>query len=115
VLGKGAIFGEIALLDGNPRTADATAVTDCELFVIGAVIFCISNRNRSGKSGAEAQLELARIGREKQLLLEVLMSDVSSPYIQAIRRLDRYERKAKSRRKKALSRLSQLCQLPIFR
>jgi CRP-like cAMP-binding protein len=34
VLGKGAIFGEIALLDGNPRTADATAVTDCELFVI---------------------------------------------------------------------------------
>ena len=23
-----------ALLDGNPRTADATAVTDCELFVI---------------------------------------------------------------------------------
>jgi CRP/FNR family transcriptional regulator, cyclic AMP receptor protein len=34
VLGKGAIVGEIALLDGNPRTADATAVTDCELFVI---------------------------------------------------------------------------------
>jgi CRP/FNR family transcriptional regulator, cyclic AMP receptor protein len=34
VLGKGAIFGEIALLDGKPRTADATAVTDCELFVI---------------------------------------------------------------------------------
>src|SRR3974390_1636123 len=34
VLGKGDIFGEIALLDGNPRTADATAVTDCALFVI---------------------------------------------------------------------------------
>jgi Cyclic nucleotide-binding domain len=34
VLGKGAIIGEIALLDGKPRTADATAVTDCELFVI---------------------------------------------------------------------------------
>jgi CRP/FNR family cyclic AMP-dependent transcriptional regulator len=34
VLSNGAIFGEIALLDGNPRTADATAVTDCELFVI---------------------------------------------------------------------------------
>jgi CRP/FNR family transcriptional regulator, cyclic AMP receptor protein len=33
-LGEGSIFGEIALLDGKPRTADATAVTDCELFVI---------------------------------------------------------------------------------
>jgi CRP-like cAMP-binding protein len=28
------IFGEIALLDGRPRTADANAITDCELMVI---------------------------------------------------------------------------------
>src|SRR5262249_62216939 len=34
VFGKGDIFGEIALLDGRPRTADAIAVTDCELFII---------------------------------------------------------------------------------
>jgi len=34
LLGKGQIFGEIALLDGRPRTADAIAMTDCELFVI---------------------------------------------------------------------------------
>ena len=34
LMGKGDIFGEIALLDGQPRTADAIAVTDCELFVI---------------------------------------------------------------------------------
>ena len=33
-IGKGDIFGEIALLDGRPRTADAIAITDCELFVI---------------------------------------------------------------------------------
>jgi CRP/FNR family transcriptional regulator, cyclic AMP receptor protein len=34
LIGQGHIFGEIALLDGRPRTADAIATTDCELFVI---------------------------------------------------------------------------------
>jgi CRP-like cAMP-binding protein len=31
---EGDVFGEIALLDGRPRTADATAMSDCELVVI---------------------------------------------------------------------------------
>jgi CRP/FNR family transcriptional regulator, cyclic AMP receptor protein len=34
LVGAGEIFGEIALLDGRPRTADATAMTDCGLMVI---------------------------------------------------------------------------------
>jgi CRP/FNR family cyclic AMP-dependent transcriptional regulator len=34
LIGKGDIFGEIALLDGRPRTADAIAIADCDLFVI---------------------------------------------------------------------------------
>jgi CRP/FNR family transcriptional regulator, cyclic AMP receptor protein len=34
LLNAGDIFGEIALLDGQPRTADAIAATDCELMVI---------------------------------------------------------------------------------
>lgn len=34
VLKDGDIFGEIALLDGQPRTANAIALTDCDLMVI---------------------------------------------------------------------------------
>ena len=34
LLGAGEIFGEIALLDGGPRTADAIALDDCELLML---------------------------------------------------------------------------------
>jgi len=33
-LHAGEIFGEIALLDGHARTADANALTDCDLLVL---------------------------------------------------------------------------------
>src|SRR5262245_3663640 len=34
VLRDGELFGEIALLDGRPRTADAIAMTDCSFMTI---------------------------------------------------------------------------------
>jgi CRP-like cAMP-binding protein len=34
IIKPGQLFGEIALLDGRARTADAVAITDCELMVI---------------------------------------------------------------------------------
>jgi CRP/FNR family cyclic AMP-dependent transcriptional regulator len=34
LINAGEIFGEIALIDGGPRSADATALTDCDLLVL---------------------------------------------------------------------------------
>jgi CRP/FNR family transcriptional regulator, cyclic AMP receptor protein len=34
IMHEGEVFGEIALIDGKERTADATALTDCELLVV---------------------------------------------------------------------------------
>lgn len=34
LIGPGEIFGEIALLDGGPRTADAMALSECELLLL---------------------------------------------------------------------------------
>lgn len=34
ILGEEEIFGEVALLDGQPRTADAVTISDCELYAI---------------------------------------------------------------------------------
>jgi len=34
MLGRGEVFGELALLDGDPRSADAVAREDCQLLVL---------------------------------------------------------------------------------
>jgi CRP/FNR family transcriptional regulator, cyclic AMP receptor protein len=47
LLTDGAIFGEIAVLDGLPRSADAVALTDCELMVIERRDFVALVRERA--------------------------------------------------------------------
>lgn len=39
VLGPGGVFGEIALIDNGPRSADAIAVTDCRVVPIDETRF----------------------------------------------------------------------------
>ncbi len=47
LISEGAIFGEIAVLDGLPRSADAFALTDCELMVIERRDFVALIRERA--------------------------------------------------------------------
>jgi len=39
-MGKGAVFGEIAAIDQQPRSASITALSDCALTVVPASVFC---------------------------------------------------------------------------
>jgi CRP/FNR family transcriptional regulator, cyclic AMP receptor protein len=47
IFNAGEIFGEIAVLDGEERSADATAMTDCELLVLNRRDFMPILENRA--------------------------------------------------------------------
>ena len=40
-LGKGSFFGEMSLVDENPRSATVRALTDCQLFYISKEVFSV--------------------------------------------------------------------------
>lgn len=96
----GEVFGEIALLDGRPRSADATAIEDCTLLVIERrhflpfllanqdlvlrmlAVLCQRLRQTSAALGDMVMLDLpARLAR----LLARLASDHGTPTPEGIR------------------------------
>jgi CRP-like cAMP-binding protein len=87
VLGKGDIFGEIALLDGNPRTADATAVTDCELFVIERGDFLPLIRKEPEIALGIIEILCSKLRRTTQQAEEVMFLDLPSRLAKALMRL----------------------------
>jgi CRP-like cAMP-binding protein len=79
VLGKGDIFGEIALLDGLPRTADATAVTDCELNVIERQDFLPVMREEPEISLRFLEILCSRLRRTTEQAQDVMSLDPTEP------------------------------------
>lgn len=88
VLGKGAILGEIALLDGHPRTADATAVTDCELFVIERRDFLPLMREEPEIALRLIEILCSKLRRTTQQAEEVMFLDLPSRLAKALMRLE---------------------------
>jgi hypothetical protein len=76
-------------------------------------------------TAVEAHLDLARIRQQRQSILEHEVLAEPSPNeklgeavrdaVKRLRSIDRYQRRAESRRKTALGRLSHLCRLPVFK
>ena len=87
VLGKGAIFGEIALLDGHPRTADATAITDCELCVVERQDFLPVVREEPEIALRLIEILCSRLRRTTEQAEEVMFFDLPSRLAKALLRL----------------------------
>jgi len=87
VLGKGAIVGEIALLTGNPRTADATAVTDCELFVIERRDFLPLMREEPDIALKLIEILCSKLRQTTEQAAEVMFLDLPSRLAKALMRL----------------------------
>ena len=87
VLGKGSILGEIALLDGHPRTADAIAVTDCELFVIERRDFLPMMREEPEIALKIIEILCSKLRRTTEQAEEVMFLDLPSRLAKALLRL----------------------------
>jgi CRP/FNR family transcriptional regulator, cyclic AMP receptor protein len=87
VLGKGSIVGEIALLDGNPRTADVTAVSDCELYVIERRDFLPLMREEPEIALRLIEILCSRLRRTTEQAEEVMFLDLPSRLAKALMRL----------------------------
>jgi CRP-like cAMP-binding protein len=68
ILNAGEIFGELALLDGGERTADAIALSDCELLVIDRRDFIPFLKERSDVCIALLRMLSQRLRRTDELV-----------------------------------------------
>jgi len=71
MFGPGDVFGEIALLDGSPRTADAITIDDCELLVLDRRDFIPFLLEHSDASVRMLEVLTHRLRRTTQLLEDV--------------------------------------------
>jgi len=72
----GEIFGEIALLDGQARTADAQAITDCDLMVIDRRDFMPMMANEPALALRVIELLCGRLRRTSQHLEDITFLDL---------------------------------------
>jgi len=100
---EGEIFGEIALLDGRPRTADATAMTDCELMVIDRRDFVALVRSQPEIALKLMEVLCGRLRRTSEQVEDVLFLDLSGRLAKQLLRLTENAEASGSGRKVAMT------------
>ncbi len=76
LIGPGEIFGEIAVLDGAPRSADATANTNCEIFIIDRRDFLPFVRSQPALAMKFIELLCARLRWTSDQVEQVILQDL---------------------------------------
>src|SRR5215468_4450873 len=95
---KGDIFGEIALLDGRPRTADAVAMTDCEMFVIERRDFLPLVREEPEIAVKLIEILCARLRQTTQQAESLMFLSLPGRLAKALLRLSAGDRAARDRK-----------------
>jgi CRP-like cAMP-binding protein len=87
LIGPGEIFGEVAVLDGQARTADATANTNCEIFVIDRREFLPFVRSQPALAMKFIELLCARLRWTSDQVEQVILQDLPGRLANALIRL----------------------------
>ena len=87
IIHEGEIFGEIALLDGCPRTADASAMTDCVLMVVERRDFIPFLRRHPDLMMKIIEILCTRLRRTSEQVQELTLFNLPANLAKALLRL----------------------------
>ena len=87
LIGPGEIFGEVAVLDGQARTADATANTNCEIFVIDRREFLPFVRSQPALAMKFIELLCTRLRWTSDQVEQVILQNLPGRLASALIRL----------------------------
>jgi CRP/FNR family cyclic AMP-dependent transcriptional regulator len=76
LIGPGEVFGEMAVLSGQARSADATANTNCEMFVIDRRDFLPFVRNHPALAMKFIELLCERVRRTSDQVEQIILQDL---------------------------------------
>jgi CRP-like cAMP-binding protein len=76
LIGAGELFGEMSVLDGHPRSADAIANTNCELYVIDSRDFMPFMRSQPALAMKFIELLCAKLRWASDQVEQVILQDL---------------------------------------
>ena len=87
LIGPGEVFGEMSVLSGQPRSADGTANTNCELFVIDRREFLPFVRSQPSLAMKFIELLCERVRSTSDQVEQVILRDLPGRLASALLRL----------------------------